>query len=220
MTNRTFSRTTRITGIQSGLKAAGEEFTFGIYDGFTGLVTQPYKGARDSGPVGFIKGTGMGLTGFVLKNISAIVGPFGYTLKGFHKELQKSHQPTHFIRKARIMEGSKDLEELDEKERKKAIEQVDHGWSVIQQIWSLMEERRTRGLIGRLKVRHERREWRANGAFENVVMAEKALEARKRGEDLDGVFSEQRQELKKAAKPKKDVVDDIRQGHNGSWKEG
>lgn len=202
--------------MHSGLKAAGEEFGYGIYDGFTGLVTQPYRGARDNGPLGFIKGTGMGLTGFVLKNIAAIIGPFGYTLKGVHKELQKSHQPTHFIRKARIMEGSKDLEELQEKDKKKVIDRVDHGWSIIQEIWDLMEEKRTEGLVGRIKVRHERKAWRENGAFENVEMAERALEARKRGEDFESVFKDQRKELNKAAKPKKDVVDEIQPGHKGN----
>ena len=44
----------------------------------------------------------MGLTGFVLKDISAIIGQLGYTLKGLHKELSKGKQPTHFIRKARL----------------------------------------------------------------------------------------------------------------------
>ena len=202
--------------MHSGLKAAGEEFSYGIYDGFTGLVTQPYRGARDNGPIGFIKGTGMGLTGFVLKNISAIVGPFGYTLKGLHKELKKNNQPTHFIRRARIMEGVKDLEDLDEKERKKATEQLDHGWSVIQEIWSLMEEKRTQGLMGRLKVRHERNAWKENGAFENVEMAEAVLEARKRGESMEDILAEKRKELKKAEKPEKDVVDEMPIGHDGN----
>ena len=30
---------TRISGFHSGLRAAGEEFVFGIYDGVTGLVS-------------------------------------------------------------------------------------------------------------------------------------------------------------------------------------
>lgn len=87
--------------MKSGLKAAGEEFVYGIYDGCTGLVLQPYNGAREGGAVGFTKGVGMGLTGFVLKDLAAIFGPFAYTLKGIHKEMLKSTQPTHFIRKVR-----------------------------------------------------------------------------------------------------------------------
>ncbi len=69
-----------------------------------------------------------------------------------------------------------------------------------------MEEKRAHGLRGRLHVMKERKTWRANGAFENVEMAEKALEATRKGENLDGVFSLQREELKLAQKPRKNVV--------------
>ncbi|KAF8852404.1 UDP-Glycosyltransferase/glycogen phosphorylase [Acephala macrosclerotiorum] len=184
----TVRRPTRITGIKSGLKAAGEEFTFGIFDGLTGLVAQPYTGARDNGAFGFVKGVGMGLTGFVLKDLAAIFGPFGYTFKGVHKELLKHKQPTNFIRKARILEGQRDFRDLDEEGEKQAIDAVNHGWSVVQQIWAIMEEKRARGLRGKLRVMRERKTWRSHGAFENVAMAEKALEARRKGESLGGVF--------------------------------
>jgi len=95
--------------MKSGLKAACEEFVYGIYDGCSGLVMQPYNGARANGALGLVKGVGMGLTGFVLKNLAAIFGPVAYTLKGAHKEMLKSKQPTHFIRKARIMQSQRDL---------------------------------------------------------------------------------------------------------------
>ena len=99
----------------------------------TGLVVQPYTGARDDGAVGLVKGVGMGDFGFVLKDLAAIFGPFGYTFKGLHKELLKRKQPTHFIRKARIMQGERDLNTCSKVAQKKASEAVDHGWSVVQQ---------------------------------------------------------------------------------------
>lgn len=173
------------------------------------MFTQPYRGARNDGAIGFVKGTGMGLTGFVLKNISAIIGPFGYTMKGFHKELQKSHQPTHFIRKARILEGTRDLQELDEAGTRRAQEAVEHGWRVVQEIWRVMNEKKTHGLLGRVKERKERKNWRENGAFENVQMAERVLEANRRGENIDGVLKNQQKEIKHATGPKEDVVDEI-----------
>jgi hypothetical protein len=211
----TFARPTRITGMKSGLKAAGEEFVFGIYDGFSGVVVQPYKGARDGGPVGFVKGVGMGLTGFVLKDLAAIIGPFGYTLKGAHKELMKSKQPTHFIRKAKIVQGQRAFNALNDEEKKKAIEQVDHGWQVVQEIWEIMEEKKADGLKGRVKFLREKKTWRANGAFENVEMAERALEARRKGESLEGVFERQREELKLAERPRKNVQQDMQEGGGG-----
>jgi hypothetical protein len=157
----------------------------------------------------------MGLTGFVLKDIAAIVGPFGYTLKGVHKELLKSKQPTKFIRKARIMQGQRDLIALDEKEKKAAMEMVLHGWSVVQQVWAILEEKRGKGLKGRVQLMRERKTWRANGAFENVEMAEKAIAARRKGESLDEVFSQQRKEMQLAERPRKNVVKDIEQGRVG-----
>ncbi|KAH7346661.1 hypothetical protein BKA65DRAFT_429215 [Rhexocercosporidium sp. MPI-PUGE-AT-0058] len=213
--DETVRRPTRITGIKSGLKAAGQEFTFGIYDGFTGLITQPYTGARDHGPVGFVKGVGMGLTGFVLKDLAAIIGPFGYTFKGIHKEMQKGSQPTHFIRKARIMEGQRDLHALDEKEARKVVETVNHGWEVVQEIFAIMEEKRAHGIRGKMHVIKERKTWRANGAFENVEMAEKALEASRKGESLEGVFAQQKEELQLTKKPRKNVAQDLAQGKTG-----
>ncbi|KUJ23026.1 UDP-Glycosyltransferase/glycogen phosphorylase [Mollisia scopiformis] len=210
----TVRRPTRITGVKSGFKAAGEEFAFGIYDGVTGIVRQPYTGARDNGAFGFVKGVGMGLTGFVLKDLAAIIGPVGYTFKGFHKQLLKHKQPTNFIRKARILEGQRDLNELDEKAQKEVMDAVCHGWSVVQQIWAVMEEeKRASGLGGRLRVMRERKTWRANGAFENVTMAERALEAKRNGESLEGVFAQQRVELANSQRPRKNVVKDLEQGN-------
>jgi hypothetical protein len=56
-----------VTGMKSGLQAAGKDFTHGIYDGVTGVVTQPVRGAVEEGTVGFLKGVGKGLGGLVLK---------------------------------------------------------------------------------------------------------------------------------------------------------
>ncbi|KAG0651468.1 UDP-glucose:sterol glucosyltransferase 80A2 [Hyphodiscus hymeniophilus] len=207
----TVRRPARITGMKSGLKAAGQEFVLGIYDGVTGVVVQPYTGARDNGALGFVKGIGMGLTGFVLKDIAAIFGPFGYTLKGVHKELLKSKQPTKFIRRARIMQGQRDLEALDEEEERKVKEAVYHGWAVVQQVHAIMEETRAQGLKGKVKVLRERKEWRANGAFENVEMAEKAVAAKKQGESLESVFAQQRKELELLKVPRKKVTDEMEQ---------
>lgn len=74
----------KITGFQSGLKAAGkvsrlsdsfsplllmylQEFGLGFYDGISGLVTQPFEGAKKQGVAGLIKGFGKGIGGVVLK---------------------------------------------------------------------------------------------------------------------------------------------------------
>ncbi|MBE3111859.1 MAG: hypothetical protein IMZ46_15365 [Acidobacteria bacterium] len=60
----------KVTDITSGLKVAGREFGFGMYDGLSGLVTQPLRGAAKEGGVGLVKGFGRGIGG-------AFTKPFG-----------------------------------------------------------------------------------------------------------------------------------------------
>ncbi|RKF61110.1 UDP-glucose,sterol transferase [Erysiphe neolycopersici] len=183
----TVRRPVRITGIKSGLKAASEEFVYGIYGGVSGLILQPYTGARDEGLVGFIKGVGMGLTGFVLKDLAAIIGPFGHTFKGVHKEIKKYKQPTNFIRKARILEGQRDLDKINKEGNKRIYDSVHNGWLVLKQISDLLEEKRSSGLLDQALTIQERRLWKKSGVFENIKIAENVLEALKKGENLSNI---------------------------------
>lgn len=57
----------KVTDFQSGLKAAGKEFGYGLFDGITGLVTQPIRGAEKEGAAGLVKGIGKGIGGLILK---------------------------------------------------------------------------------------------------------------------------------------------------------
>lgn len=57
----------KVTDLSSGLMVAGKEFGLGLYDGVTGLATQPYKGAQKEGVAGFFKGFAKGIGGVVLK---------------------------------------------------------------------------------------------------------------------------------------------------------
>lgn len=220
--DKTVRKPTRVSGFHSGLRAAGEEFAYGIYDGWTGLVLQPYHGAQEEGPLGLVKGVGKGIGGFVLKDLAAIVGPFGYTMKGIHKEIQKGRQPTHFIRKARIIQGQKDLKALatgskegsgggkrgGNETEQEVMESVIHAWCVIQEVRrDLQSLQQQKGFVaGRLALYKERRYWREHGAFENVTQAEKALEAKRQGRSFDEVFATQMQELKKAQGPRKSTM--------------
>ena len=62
----------KVTGFRSGLKAAGKGLGLGLYDGVSGLVTQPLQGAREEGAAGLFKGFGKGLGGSVLKGGAGI----------------------------------------------------------------------------------------------------------------------------------------------------
>ncbi|KAF2260078.1 UDP-Glycosyltransferase/glycogen phosphorylase [Lojkania enalia] len=108
----TVRRPRRITGFRSGLRAGRDEFIFGIKDGVSGLWMQPYRRARDGGVTGFFLGIGMGIGGFVLKDIAAFLGPSAYTMKGVYEESVKKYQPTNYLRRARIAQGRVEIDDL------------------------------------------------------------------------------------------------------------
>jgi hypothetical protein len=87
----TVRRRDNITGLGSGVKVASKEVVYGLFDGVTGLVTQPYWGAQKAGVVGFGKGVGKGVGGLVFKTGAAAFGVTGYTLKGVEKQFEKRY---------------------------------------------------------------------------------------------------------------------------------
>jgi hypothetical protein len=228
--DETVRRPVRITGIHSGLVASRNEFFYGIYDGFTGVVTQPYHGAKERGILGFVDGVGMGIGGLVLKNMAAILGPFAYTAKGLHKEMVKHRQPTAFIRKARIIQGGKELRALkvasassDVKDAflkpgevsvyaprkgetlKNVEEKVEDGWKIVIEVLDAADTVREQGILrlkGKLHLHRERMKWREAGALESVANAERALQARRDGKDVSYVLKRHKEEVKKALNKK------------------
>lgn len=197
----TVRKPVRITGIKSGLKAAGSEFVYGIYDGVTGLVRLPVKGAKERGVRGAAAGVAMGIGGFVLKDISAIVSPFGLTLKGVAKQAERRGQPSKFIRRARIIQAQREMKDLPVEDKKTICEETYHGWDVMRQLGhSVMKESEKRSLTRHFsKSRHsdpqkgkQLGKWGTGRAFENVDSAEKAIAAIKRGEDMNAVLGKSR----------------------------
>lgn len=65
--DRTVRTPDKVTNLKSGLRTAGKEFGLEMYDAVTGVVSQPYHGAKDEGALGFLKGAGKGLGGLLLK---------------------------------------------------------------------------------------------------------------------------------------------------------
>ncbi|KAI9806727.1 MAG: hypothetical protein M1825_006184 [Sarcosagium campestre] len=204
----TVRRPKRITGMRSGMRAARDEFVYGVRDGVTGIVTQPYRGARDEGVVGFVKGTGKGVGGFVLKDLAALVGPVAYMAKGAHEHMKGTNQPNGFIRKARMLQGVKDMNSLTEAEKAAALDEVDKAWATYLEIRELLSLKDTQGVRGRLGLRNERELWQRHGAFENMTQARKGLDARKLGQDFDEVFRQQREELRRAQLPRRSTIAD------------
>ncbi|KAI8626708.1 hypothetical protein F5Y19DRAFT_214387 [Xylariaceae sp. FL1651] len=115
----TIRPTEKVTSFSSGLKLAGKEFGLGMFDGITGLVTQPLKGAEKEGGAGLLKGLGKGVGGLILKPAAAVWSIPAYTMAGVHAEIrtlfaQNAHS---YIVASRISQGNEDFNNSSVEER-------------------------------------------------------------------------------------------------------
>ncbi|KID83238.1 UDP-glucose,sterol transferase, partial [Metarhizium majus ARSEF 297] len=93
----------------------------------------------------------MGISGLVLKPISAVVGPIGYSMQGLLKQAQRRRSPQKFVRRARIAQGQRELQSLDETAGKTVRDQVLAGWQVMQRLTrAIADEEDKRGIAGQL----------------------------------------------------------------------
>jgi hypothetical protein len=109
----------RVTDLQSGLKGAAKEFSYGIFDGISGLVTQPLNGMEQEGVRGLLKGIGKGFVGLMMKPASAVIGLPTYTLRGLGAEARKIRM-RHFdcsIIAARTAQGYEEWQKSTPEER-------------------------------------------------------------------------------------------------------
>lgn len=158
--DETVRRPPRVTGFHSGLRAGRDELVYGVKDGVTGVVMQPINGAKKNGVVGAARGVGYGIGGFVLKDIAALIGPGAYALKGLDAEYMKRYQPTNYLRKARIAQGQKELQIIEEPEsgekgaQTESRESVERGvnvrWQALQDAIAEEKKHHRPGVMGSL----------------------------------------------------------------------
>ncbi|KAJ6567741.1 putative sterol glucosyltransferase [Mycena vulgaris] len=73
---------------RSGAVVAARTFAYGMADGISGLVVDPYRGAREHGVVGMAKGVGKGAIGFGTKTGSGLLGLVAYPGQGIYKSIR------------------------------------------------------------------------------------------------------------------------------------
>lgn len=98
-------------------------FGFGLYDGITGLVTDPYKGAKKEGAVGFVKGVGQGIFSVPFRVAAGAWAVPGYAMKGLYQEMVKSKGKTvqNYIIAARIAQGYDEANGLSNREKEDIV---------------------------------------------------------------------------------------------------
>jgi hypothetical protein len=106
----------------------------GVYDGFSGFVTQPVQGWKKGGSTGMYKGIWKGIGGMLLKPFpgrsqrvkphhqlmqTGVAGVVGLTFKGMYEEIQKKHGRTvdGHTRAMLIMQGYNEAKDLTAEER-------------------------------------------------------------------------------------------------------
>jgi hypothetical protein len=124
----TVRKSERVDDFGSGQRAAWKEFGLGMYDGITGLVTQPMRGAKKEGAAGFVKGIGKGIGGVVLKPGAAFFAIPGYTMKGVYKEMSKHFGSSvqNYIIAARTAQGYDEWNATSVEERRDIVARWKH----------------------------------------------------------------------------------------------
>jgi len=123
----------KVTDFQSGMRTAAKQFGFGLYDGITGIVTDPYKGAKKEGGIGFVKGVGRGIMSVPFRVMGGAWSVPGYAMKGLYQEMVKSKGKSvqNYIIAARIAQGYDEASEVTQEERDEIVKKWSHmKWGI------------------------------------------------------------------------------------------
>ncbi|TIA11655.1 UDP-Glycosyltransferase/glycogen phosphorylase [Aureobasidium pullulans] len=80
----------KVTGVGSGFAVAGKTFAWGMIDGVSDLVVQPYKECKKNGAAGIATGLGKGVAGMVTKTGAGMFGVFAYPAAGIAKSVRSA----------------------------------------------------------------------------------------------------------------------------------
>ncbi|KAL6877032.1 glycosyltransferase family 1 protein [Trichoderma novae-zelandiae] len=118
----------KVTDFNSGVRVASKELGFGLYDGISGLVTQPMRGAQKEGAAGLLKGVGKGIGGLIAKPAAGFWGLPAYVMQGAYAELNNflSRSVQNYIITSRVVQGERDLQMASEGEKADIINRWKH----------------------------------------------------------------------------------------------
>jgi hypothetical protein len=113
----------KVTGMLKGIEVGSKELAYGFYDGITGVVTQPIRGAKDKGAVGLFRGLIHGLGGFILKPGAGIFGLPAYALQGVSQEIHNLlfEDREKLVVWSRLVQGREEVMDVGEEEKVKII---------------------------------------------------------------------------------------------------
>ncbi|KAI5830741.1 hypothetical protein K523DRAFT_17025 [Schizophyllum commune Tattone D] len=113
----------KITGIGSGVKEGGKALFWGVTDGISGLVLEPYEGAKKDGTVGALKGAARSVANLYMKPLAGMLGFVSLPLQGAWRSIEspRSQQQERQQRRLRVEEGEEAARHLSVSERQEIV---------------------------------------------------------------------------------------------------
>ncbi|DBA00351.1 TPA: hypothetical protein N0F65_000536, partial [Lagenidium giganteum] len=99
---RARARRQHVRGIREGLVQGSKELGLGVYEGVTGLVMGPMRGARDHGALGFVRGTVTGIIGLPMKPVAGIFDFASRASQGVRNRSLKHRKYMQRVRRPRV----------------------------------------------------------------------------------------------------------------------
>lgn len=99
---RARARRRHVRGIREGLVQGSKELSLGVYEGVTGLVLGPVRGAQEGGAVGFVRGTITGIIGLPVKPVAGIFDFASRASQGVRNRSLNHGQYMRRVRRPRV----------------------------------------------------------------------------------------------------------------------
>lgn len=99
---RARARRHHVRGIREGLIQGSKELSLGVYEGVTGLVLGPMRGAQENGALGFVKGTITGIIGLPVKPVAGIFDFASRATQGVRNRSLQNGQNMRRVRRPRV----------------------------------------------------------------------------------------------------------------------
>ncbi|KAK1948559.1 putative vacuolar protein sorting-associated protein 13C [Phytophthora citrophthora] len=100
--NRARARRRHVRGLREGLVQGSRELSLGVYEGVSGLVLNPMRGAQESGAVGFVRGTITGIIGLPVKPVAGIFDFASRATQGVRNRSLHNGQNMRRVRRPRV----------------------------------------------------------------------------------------------------------------------
>ncbi|KAI5890577.1 uncharacterized protein SCHCODRAFT_02508535 [Schizophyllum commune H4-8] len=113
----------KVTGIGTGVKEGGKALFWGVTDGISGLVLEPYEGAKKDGTVGALKGAARSVANLYMKPLAGMLGFVSLPLQGAWRSIEspRSQQQERQQRRLRVEEGEEAARHLSVSERQEIV---------------------------------------------------------------------------------------------------